>query len=270
MEPGSFFLFFFFLVAVGSDAILIIDVPFIQWLTYVFLCKEAATMVFPWWPRLTNVTQEKWCRCQPRTTLVASYTHANKLLPRRILRKLELLHSNIRCTIIFWTVIEPDDTFVFVHICEIRTLHCYETLLHSHYFHRCCKHAQGNEKWMGWQEHEQYFFCSGEKEALLIYWLRKKQYTQSAHRVSATRSANAHTYYVFVYIYKQNAERVRARSNIVQLTFRTQSSKSTTIRMRKSQFLTNETRVLWSAFSMSTPLMDKITSPGDTHTQDNN
>jgi hypothetical protein len=42
---------------------------------------------------------------------------------------------------------------------------------------------------------------------------------------------------------------------------RTQSSNRTTIRILASQFLIKFTRVLWSAFSMSVPLIDRMTSP---------
>lgn len=141
----------------------------------------------------------------------------------------------------------------------------YEYTLHSHYFHRCCKHAQGNEKQMGWQEPERYFlqWSGGRSHADIDY---VKNNTARAHTEWAQHAQRKCTQ---TSTYIRNAERVRARSNIIQLTFRTQSSKSTTIRMRKSQFLMNETRVLWSAFSMSTPLMDKITSPM-AHTQENN
>jgi len=45
------------------------------------------------------------------------------------------------------------------------------------------------------------------------------------------------------------------------LTFRTQSSNSTTILIRESQLFIKFTNALWSAFSMSTPFIDSITSP---------
>lgn len=45
------------------------------------------------------------------------------------------------------------------------------------------------------------------------------------------------------------------------LTFRTQSSNNTTILIRESQLFIKLTNALWSAFSISTPFMDNITSP---------
>lgn len=45
------------------------------------------------------------------------------------------------------------------------------------------------------------------------------------------------------------------------LTFRTQSSNSTTILIRESQLFIKLTKALWSAFSMSTPFIDSIMSP---------
>jgi hypothetical protein len=50
-------------------------------------------------------------------------------------------------------------------------------------------------------------------------------------------------------------------SNIMTITFLTQSSNRTTMRIRESQFFIKLTSVLWSAFSMSWPLIDRITSP---------
>lgn len=51
--------------------------------------------------------------------------------------------------------------------------------------------------------------------------------------------------------------------NVVKkrLTFRTQSSNSTTILILESQLFIKFTSALWSAFSMSTPFIDNITSP---------
>lgn len=49
--------------------------------------------------------------------------------------------------------------------------------------------------------------------------------------------------------------------NIMGITFLTQSSNRTTMRIRESQFFIKLTSVLWSAFSMSCPLIDRITSP---------